>query len=226
MTAPGQNTQDNPKQLADSKADGGATRSLLSQLASQPLSAFRRWRGVAYTPSQSNQDGAAVADVAKQWRGVNYNISMPSTAEDYSVSFGDDATYNTPPKGLGIGLKATLLAALFGVLPVLVVGNVAYRSANQSITERIAQEEITGVDQLSDQLRRFLQERVANVSTIANITQESTLFVSELESGEKALGVATLGRELTQFVQDYRTYSSLGIFDLNGEVLVQSLGSA
>ncbi|MBD2258362.1 cache domain-containing protein [Pseudanabaena sp. FACHB-2040] len=132
----------------------------------------------------------------------------------------------SPRRGLGIGFKATVLAAVFGVLPVLVVGNVAYRSANQSITERIAQEEISGVDQLSDQLRRFLQERVANASTVANITQESGLFASDLEPREKAAITARLTRELTQFVQDYRTYSSLGIFSVNGDVLVQSTGSA
>ncbi|MGB6015948.1 MAG: cache domain-containing protein, partial [Nodosilinea sp.] len=131
-----------------------------------------------------------------------------------------------PRRGLGIGFKATVLAAVFGVLPVLVVGNVAYQSANQSITERIAQEEIAGVDQLSDQLRRFLQERVANASTVANITQESGLFDSDLDLGQKAAVTAQLNRELTQFVQDYRTYSSLGIFDVNGDVLAQSLGSA
>ncbi|WOD39646.1 cache domain-containing protein [Nodosilinea sp. E11] len=131
-----------------------------------------------------------------------------------------------PRRGLGIGFKATVLAAVFGVLPVLVVGNVAYRSADQSITERIAQEEISGVDQLSDQLRRFLQERVANASTVANITQESGLFASDLEPREQAAIAAQLSRELTQFVQDYRTYSSLGIFSVNGDVLVQSTGSA
>jgi twitching motility protein PilJ len=132
----------------------------------------------------------------------------------------------SPRRGLGIGFKATVLAAVFGVLPVLVVGNVAYRSANQSITERIAQEEIAGVDQLSDQLRRFLQERVANASTVANIAQESGLFASDLDSVERAAVTGQLARELTQFVQDYRTYSSLGIFSINGDVLVQSTGSA
>ena len=137
-----------------------------------------------------------------------------------------ESSYFPPRKGLSIGMKATALGAIFGVLPVLAVGIIAYRSADSSITERIAQQEIAEVDQLSDQLRQYLQERVANVNTAASMVSDSGLLSGALEPEAQAVAEQQTIQQLTDLVQDYRTYASISVFDLQGNVLVQSRGSA
>ncbi|GAB4383747.1 MAG: hypothetical protein Kow00121_46150 [Elainellaceae cyanobacterium] len=131
-------------------------------------------------------------------------------------------------KRVSIGVKATILATVFGVLPVLTVGVVAYRSADRSITEQIAQEKITEVNQLSDQLSRFLQERLANTKTAASVITAITAgtSLSALDSTEQAATIEAIANELTTLVQDYRTYANIALYDPQGEVLVQSRGSA
>jgi len=133
---------------------------------------------------------------------------------------------NPTRKGLSIGVKATALAAVFGVLPVLIVGNIAYRSANSSITERIAQQQLDQTDQLSGQLRQYMQERIANVKTVASIVNTFPILAEDLAPEDQAQIQRELTAKLTQFVTDYRTYASLGVFDLQGNVLAQSAGSA
>lgn len=129
-------------------------------------------------------------------------------------------------KGLSIGIKAAALATLFGVLPVLAVGLIAYRSADNSITERVAQRELEDADQVATQLRQYVQERIANINTVASIASTFPVFNAEIEPEERERLDALLTEQLTTFVQDYRTYSSIGIFDLQGNLLVQSTGSA
>jgi twitching motility protein PilJ len=133
-------------------------------------------------------------------------------------------------KGLKFGAKATILATLFGVVPVIAVGWIAYRAADQAITEQIAQEKIAEASQLSGQLSRFLQERLSNVKTVASVvdavTSDSELsaLTSNAESSDEV--VQSLADELTTFAQDYRTYANLTLYDVRGRVLVQSRGSA
>ncbi|MDB9525282.1 cache domain-containing protein [Oscillatoria sp. CS-180] len=147
-------------------------------------------------------------------------------------------------KGLSIGTKATVLAGIFGVLPVLAVGILSYRSADSSITERIAQHEIIEADQLSDQLQQFLQERRANITTMADIVSDSGLLdtvtpaadeadVDSRDRGDESDEDTTeteleetIARELTGLIENYRTYSQIAVLDLQGDVVVQSEGSA
>lgn len=133
-------------------------------------------------------------------------------------------------KGVSIGLKATLLATVFGVVPVLTVGGVAYQSADSSITRQIAQEKIAEASQLSAQLSRYLQERIANVKTLASvaaaITREGGLASLTENTTQGEIARTTLTDELTAFVQDYRTYANIALYSPQGDVIVQSKGSA
>lgn len=133
-------------------------------------------------------------------------------------------------KGVSIGVKATVLAAVFGVLPVLTVGAVAYRSADSSVTEQIAQTEISQATELADQLSRYLQERLSNAKTVASIvntvTRSAGLSNLSENSPERASVLNILTDELTNVVQDYRTYANIAIYDLQGNAIAQSEGSA
>lgn len=136
----------------------------------------------------------------------------------------------------GIQTKATVLAAIFGVLPVLVVGVLAYRVADESIVQKIGAEKIAEAEQLSNKLSIFLQDRLANTKTfvrVVDIVTGGNLEAirpkqSQAQANPKQLQVQVLQleNELTNFVQDYPVYSNISVYDLQGGVIVQSRGSA
>lgn len=179
-------------------------------------------------PAVDANDSAAIAASATAAR----SDSLTSSARPAPSQKG--ASEQVPRKGLGLGTKASILAGIFGMLPVLAVGILSYRSADSSITERIAQQEIGEAEQLSDQLQQYLQERRANVLTMADTVRDFGLLeeVAPSDSEENSEAEArtdveeTIVRELTDFVQNYRTYANVAVLSLQGDVIVQSEGSA
>ena len=133
-------------------------------------------------------------------------------------------------KGWGIRAKVIALATIFGVLPVLVVGGVAYRLADNTITQQISEEKIAEAQQLSNQLSRFLQDQLVNVQTVARVSGdviEQVKINHPQDSSEKqqATTKQELDGQLTAFVQDYSIFSHLGIYDLQGQEIVRARGS-
>ncbi|MGJ3249056.1 MAG: cache domain-containing protein [Elainellaceae cyanobacterium] len=130
-------------------------------------------------------------------------------------------------RGVGIGVKATLLATVFGVLPVVAVGGVAYQSADRSITAQITQEKIAEANQLSDQLSRYLQERIANIKTVASVvnTINTTTGPAPFDATDDSPAISLIIDELTTFVQNHRTYANIALYTLQGDVIAQSEGS-
>lgn len=180
--------------------------------------------------------GSASASALKSASGL-------ASSKRSNLAAAPEMTFSKPlfRKGLSISTKATVLAGLLGVLPVLAVGVLSYRSADISITERIAQQEIGEADQLSEQLQQFLQERRANITTMADTIRDSRLLEGEVTSTDESdfqdiedaddvtvaeTEVDIIRRELTDLVENYRTYSQVALLDLQGDVVVQSEGSA
>ncbi|MEL6382473.1 MAG: cache domain-containing protein, partial [Cyanobacteria bacterium J06626_18] len=233
MTTPNQNTWDAPDPTVDAETampvQEHSTPS--NNGASTDTSSLA---GGSATYDEAEAKAAVASNVAESLHGRGSNASPTDTDTSVgdndrpSTKAGDTIvpTDYTPPKGFSIGIKATALAAIFGVLPVVSVGIVAYRSADNSITDRVAQQQLEEVDQTAALLRQYMQERIANINTVASITRTFPVFRSDLEPEEKARLETLLTDQLTTFVQDYRTYSSIGIFDLQGNLLVQSAGSA
>lgn len=132
-------------------------------------------------------------------------------------------------KRFGIRAKVIALATIFGVLPVLAVGGVAYRFADDSIARQIASEKIAEAEQLSNKLSLFLQARLANIKTMARVTSVVTRTDIDSKTNFEQLQALTkekLADELTAFVQDYIVYSNISLYDLQGQAIVQSRGSA
>lgn len=132
-------------------------------------------------------------------------------------------------KRFGIRAKVIALATIFGVLPVLAVGGVAYRFADDSIARQIASEKIAEAEQLSNKLSLFLQDRLANIKTMARVTSVVTRTNIDSKNNfeqPQSLTKEKLADELTAFVQDYIVYSNISLYDLQGQVIVQSRGSA
>ncbi|HCF27020.1 MAG TPA: hypothetical protein DEV81_07390 [Cyanobacteria bacterium UBA11049] len=133
-------------------------------------------------------------------------------------------------KSLGIRAKVIALATIFGVLPVLVVGGVAYRFADDAITKQISSEKIAEAEQLSSQLSRFLQDQLVNVQTVARVTGDvfeevKTHHAEDSAKEQQAITKDELEDQLTDFARDYSVYSGFGLYDLQGKEIVRSLGS-
>ncbi len=134
-------------------------------------------------------------------------------------------------KGFGIRAKVTALATIFSVLLVLAVGGVAYQFADDSIARQVASEKIAEAEQLSDRLSRFLQDRLANITTVARVATQVTRGIESANSKvslekRQVLREQELADELTAFVQEYPVYSNIGLYDLQGQERVWSRGSA
>lgn len=232
MTTPNQNTWDAPDQSVDAEAAPTAKEPSAQSDNGSTAPSSLTWRGAAYEEEDAKGSAANGTAESLRWRGTAASQAAADVpvadGEMPSTKTGDTTvpTDYTPPKGFSIGIKATALAAIFGVLPVVAVGLVAYRSADNSITERVAQQQLEEVGQTAVLLRQYMQERIANINTVASIASTFPIFAGDREPEEQARLETLLTEQLTQFVQDYRTYSSIGIFDPQGNLLVQSSGSA
>lgn len=140
--------------------------------------------------------------------------------------------YSSQPSvnGFGIQAKVIALAAIFGVLPVLLVGSHAYRIANESMTRNISSEKIAEAELLSNQLSRFLQDQLVDVQTVArvagNVIEEvKTHHAQASLKAQQAAANEELEQQLTDFARNYNIYSHIGLYDLQGEQITGTRGS-
>ncbi len=133
-------------------------------------------------------------------------------------------------KSLGIRAKVIALATIFGVLPVLVIGGVAYRFADDAITRQISREKIAEAEQLANQLSHFLQDQLVNVQSLARVSggvidQDKTHSTEVSPQQQQATTNKELESQLTAFLRNYSVYSYFGLYDLQGHEIVRARGS-
>ncbi len=127
-------------------------------------------------------------------------------------------------KGFGLGFKATILAFVFGVVPVSIVSWVSYYYADIAITEKTSLAKITEVEKLSYSLSKFLQERInnnKNIVNFVNLLYPNLQDIQLLNAEEKT----RLENILNQVYGDYLIFQHIGIYNLQGDLIVQSIGS-
>lgn len=120
---------------------------------------------------------------------------------------------------LSLQTKAILAAVAIGTLPVLVVGSFAYLTADQSITAKITETDKSNAATMSRKVSRFMFERYGDIQVLTNLPILRNAKVKEIvpiEDREKIL---------TRFAETYGVYDSIAMFDLNGDVVVQSSGT-
>jgi len=124
-------------------------------------------------------------------------------------------------RGLQISLrtKAAALAIALGTLPVLLTGFIAYRAADQSIVATYSETKIARAQGMQDKVIRFMRERYGDIQVLASlpIFTESALSNATSSADKKAV--------LDNFIKLYKAYENIGIFDLRGDVILQSKGS-
>jgi hypothetical protein len=119
---------------------------------------------------------------------------------------------------LGLTQKATALAIALGTIPVLLTGITAYQYANQAFTKQISQTKIASAVSVEDKVKRFMRERYGDIQVLAALPVLSNPSLSETTP------VAEKEVALNRFIEAYRIYDSIAVFDLKGNVITQSQG--
>jgi methyl-accepting chemotaxis protein PixJ len=121
---------------------------------------------------------------------------------------------------LSLGTKATALAFAIGVLPVIGIGTTTYVVAKASLEQEIISDKEVEVKEASLAIDRFLTERYNDLNALAALP----IFA---EPGLRAsTELAAKQDVLNKYVEVYKVYDSIALFDLNGKVIAQSNGSA
>jgi methyl-accepting chemotaxis protein PixJ len=147
------------------------------------------------------------------------NSSNAARSTAFSTQGADTAKMSWWAKQ-GLKAKATILAIAVGTIPVALIGGSAYYLSNQSFTNQISNAEQTRAVGMADKVNRFMAERYGDIETLSNNPVFSNpKFINATTQNEK-------NAVLDQYIQSYGAYDSIAVFDLNGDVVAQSVGKA
>ena len=117
---------------------------------------------------------------------------------------------------MNLKTKAIIFTVILGTLPVLIFGSLTYLFVNKNLVRTKIQEQKNYAADLSYRISRFLLERYAN-----------TIGISEQAIVNNPTDTATIRQAVKQRVLDrqakaYGVYDSVAVFDLNGNILLNS----
>ncbi|MEO8891556.1 MAG: methyl-accepting chemotaxis protein [Coleofasciculaceae cyanobacterium] len=123
-------------------------------------------------------------------------------------------------KKLGLTQKATTLAIALGTIPVLLTGITSYNAANQQFSQQISSSKISSTIGVQDKVNRFMRERYGDLEILAGLP-----FLTNPQQRETT-SLAEKQAALNRYIEAYKVYDSIAVFDLNGNVIVQSKGES
>ena len=182
----------------------------LNQQGNPFLNDIHQNNSTIYTKSQHPLSPASLHSVGN---GLDFqNMSAPATEQTSRKS-------RVPGwKRLRLTQKATALAIALGTLPVLLTGITAYNVANQEFSQQVSKTKIARAIGVEDKVKRFMGERYGDIQVLATLPFFSNPKLSE------ATPLAEKQAALNRYVDTYRTYDSIAVFDLKGNVIFQSQG--
>ncbi|MCU0571147.1 MAG: hypothetical protein MUF49_31855 [Oculatellaceae cyanobacterium Prado106] len=114
--------------------------------------------------------------------------------------------------------KATAITITLGTVPIILVGSAAYVAMDRSFTQQVEAEQANTSIQMADKLNRFIFERYGDIQVLANLP-----FLRNAKV-RNAMTVPEQQQILDQYAQTYRVYDSIAVFDLQGNLLLQTKG--
>jgi methyl-accepting chemotaxis protein len=114
--------------------------------------------------------------------------------------------------------KATLLAIALGATPLAIVGTGSYLVTQGTLKQEIEVTQKAQASEAIDKINRFVFERYGDVQAVANLPLLKNTQIAALVSRQEKQQV------LDQYARTYGVYDSIAVFELNGNVLVQSSG--
>ncbi|MEM6753490.1 MAG: methyl-accepting chemotaxis protein [Cyanobacteria bacterium P01_C01_bin.38] len=116
-------------------------------------------------------------------------------------------------KRLSLSTKTTILAIAMVTVPVLLIGMGAFIAANQSLQGKVSKLQEAQTKSLANGINRFMSQRYEDIQVIANLPT--------INNGSAQQRVV-----LNNYVNTYKVYDGIGIFNLNGDAIVNSQGSS
>ncbi|PLZ04714.1 methyl-accepting chemotaxis protein [Fischerella thermalis] len=128
-------------------------------------------------------------------------------------------------KRLSLGTKATVLAIAIGTLPVLGIGVLAYQITKNSVQNKASQLQQSQAEDLADKVNRFMVERYGDIQFISNLPMLADPQIRANTSPQEKQAILDRIIE-TRIVDGSRIYESIAVYDLKGDLLIQSQGKA
>ncbi|MEM6400321.1 MAG: methyl-accepting chemotaxis protein [Cyanobacteria bacterium P01_D01_bin.116] len=148
--------------------------------------------------SSSKTDNAVQLSSTKMTVGNTGNVSSNSLMARF--------------KRLSLTTKTTILAMTMVTVPVLVIGTGAYLAASQSMRSKVFDLQQGEAKGFADKINRFMFERYGDVQVISNLP---TIKNSGTSSAQRI-------EVLNDYVNTYKVYDGIGVFNLNGVAIVES----
>ena len=135
------------------------------------------------------------------------------------TQFGEESNkYTFKWTKLSFKTKATLIAIAIGLAPIAVIGTLSYLQVSQTLEQQTVKSQTERAIAVADKLNRFVFERNGDVETLA---AQPVFADSKLAATTSLAAKAAL---LDQYVNSYQVYDNIAIFDLKGDMIVQSKG--
>ena len=134
-----------------------------------------------------------------------------------------------------LSTKSIILSIAIGTLPVLGIGAIAYMFGSKLITKQIITSQENTAINLSDKVNNFIGQRYGDIQILSNISFSSPMQDTEKAIAEKSRQISkvdpsTINIEteasLDSLIKNSNVYDSVAIFDLNGQVMMQSSGES
>jgi 23S rRNA pseudoU1915 N3-methylase RlmH len=116
--------------------------------------------------------------------------------------------------------KATAVAILLALLPVVGVGGLAYFLSSSNLTETETNSQKAAALSLADALNRFIGIRLKDAQSIADLPFINNAAIAKILPLDKKEGF------LDNYIDRYKFYDSAMIFDLKGNPIAASKGSS
>lgn len=117
-------------------------------------------------------------------------------------------------KRLSLSTKTTILAIALVTVPVFAIGLGGYIVASNSLRNKVFDLQQTEAKGFADKINRFMLERYGDIQVLSNLP-----IIENRASSRQQKAV------LDNYVNTYKVYDGIGIFNLNGVAIVQSQGT-
>ena len=132
-----------------------------------------------------------------------------------------------------LSTKSIILSIAIGTLPVLGIGAISYIFGSRLITKQIITSQETKAINLNDTVNSFLEQRYGDIKVLSRISFFSPSIAGKKIGSDKSsntlkfdFGTINIKTQasLDRLMKTGKIYDSVAVFDLNGQVLIQSKG--
>ncbi|MBD2605984.1 GAF domain-containing protein [Scytonema hofmannii FACHB-248] len=121
-------------------------------------------------------------------------------------------------KQISLYRKAIIFTVVFGTLPVLGIGTLAYYLVNQSQTKQIISFKEDKANLLIDNVNGFMERRYGDIQILSHLTFLQNRKLRETITPEQ------MQARLNNYLSIENSYESIAVLDLNGNVIAESKG--